>query len=311
MGAFKGIRTKHGSLVTFNDSQVELRLDIKNHSPMGFEWGYSGSGSKQLALAMLSIFISGEALLDHYKNFCDDFIVPIQGDEWKIDEYVIREWLNTKKILCDFPFITPRFQLKPFEKSYILYLDEKFFAPKTTKAYGYNTLIDGKKFHTCCYLDDFSSLIPEDLPENLVFTFFDLIGHDLDDIYVDITNQIRLDSFVRRKNKLIIEFWLALNTVEFEGDKNPKKVIDKFEQLLSNSDEFSVYKLEKDINGEYLNTYFSLEVKSNENQINLILDNVIQSVLNIYDQALQINENDTFEAIFNFPKEYQTILKQL
>jgi len=30
------------------------RLDIRNHSPTGFEWGYNGSGPAQLALALVA-----------------------------------------------------------------------------------------------------------------------------------------------------------------------------------------------------------------------------------------------------------------
>jgi hypothetical protein len=33
---------------------LPLRLDIVNHSPTGFAWGYSGSGSAQLAVAILA-----------------------------------------------------------------------------------------------------------------------------------------------------------------------------------------------------------------------------------------------------------------
>jgi hypothetical protein len=32
---------------------LPLRLDLWNHSPTGFEWGYHGSGPAQLALAIL------------------------------------------------------------------------------------------------------------------------------------------------------------------------------------------------------------------------------------------------------------------
>lgn len=31
---------------------LEPRHDLRNHSPDGFEWGYSGSGPAQLALAL-------------------------------------------------------------------------------------------------------------------------------------------------------------------------------------------------------------------------------------------------------------------
>ena len=45
------------SLVTVCDGQksepLPLRLDLFNHSPTGFSWGYGGSGPAQLALARL------------------------------------------------------------------------------------------------------------------------------------------------------------------------------------------------------------------------------------------------------------------
>lgn len=34
--------------------KIPLRLDLANHSPDGFAWGYSGSGPAQLALALLA-----------------------------------------------------------------------------------------------------------------------------------------------------------------------------------------------------------------------------------------------------------------
>ena len=32
--------------------RLDLRLDLRNHSPTGFSWGYGGSGPAQLALAI-------------------------------------------------------------------------------------------------------------------------------------------------------------------------------------------------------------------------------------------------------------------
>jgi Family of unknown function (DUF6166) len=44
--------------VTVCDGQkcqpLPLRLDLFNHSPSGFSWGYGGSGPAQLALALLA-----------------------------------------------------------------------------------------------------------------------------------------------------------------------------------------------------------------------------------------------------------------
>ena len=37
-----------------NGRPLNPRLDLWNHSPTGFEWGYGGSGPAQLALALLA-----------------------------------------------------------------------------------------------------------------------------------------------------------------------------------------------------------------------------------------------------------------
>jgi hypothetical protein len=46
------------TVVTVSDGQksepLPLRLDLFNHSPTGFSWGYGGSGPAQLALALLA-----------------------------------------------------------------------------------------------------------------------------------------------------------------------------------------------------------------------------------------------------------------
>jgi Family of unknown function (DUF6166) len=46
------------SLVSVSDGRksepLPLRLDLFNHSPTGFSWGYGGSGPAQLALALLA-----------------------------------------------------------------------------------------------------------------------------------------------------------------------------------------------------------------------------------------------------------------
>ncbi|GAF79707.1 unnamed protein product, partial [marine sediment metagenome] len=48
-------RTPQGLCVLRPDStELPPRLDLRNHSPMGFECGYLGSGPAQLALALLA-----------------------------------------------------------------------------------------------------------------------------------------------------------------------------------------------------------------------------------------------------------------
>ena len=48
----------------------EQSLELANHSPSGFEWGYGGSGPAQLALALLLDYTDDEAVaLAHYTEF--------------------------------------------------------------------------------------------------------------------------------------------------------------------------------------------------------------------------------------------------
>jgi len=59
MKYYTGRRSEDRSCVVHvvenGDSRLlPLRLDLDNHSPTGFEWGYGGSGPAQLALAILA-----------------------------------------------------------------------------------------------------------------------------------------------------------------------------------------------------------------------------------------------------------------
>ena len=51
--AYRGRRTSRvPSPSTATSCPLDSRLDMRNHSPTGFEWGYGGSGPAQLALAL-------------------------------------------------------------------------------------------------------------------------------------------------------------------------------------------------------------------------------------------------------------------
>jgi hypothetical protein len=51
---YSGRREGHAVIVTVDGCPLNPRLDLWNHSPTGFEWGYGGSGPAQLALAILA-----------------------------------------------------------------------------------------------------------------------------------------------------------------------------------------------------------------------------------------------------------------
>ena len=54
MKQYAGRRGGYAVLVTVDGRRLNPRLDLWNHSPTGFEWGYGGSGPAQLALAILA-----------------------------------------------------------------------------------------------------------------------------------------------------------------------------------------------------------------------------------------------------------------
>lgn len=54
MKTYRGTREGSAADVALDGRPLNPRLDLWNHSPTGFEWGYGGSGPAQLALALLA-----------------------------------------------------------------------------------------------------------------------------------------------------------------------------------------------------------------------------------------------------------------
>lgn len=63
---------------------LDPRFDLRNHSPSGFEWNYSGSGPAQLALAMLADALGDEQAQDLYQSFKARVIARLDGDRWEM-----------------------------------------------------------------------------------------------------------------------------------------------------------------------------------------------------------------------------------
>ena len=69
--------TPQGVVCTVNGEPLPLRLDLRNHSPSGFEFGYGGSGPAQLALAILADCCGDRVALDCYQRFKWSVVVHI------------------------------------------------------------------------------------------------------------------------------------------------------------------------------------------------------------------------------------------
>jgi hypothetical protein len=88
---------RHGSdaSVTVNGCPLDLRLDLCNHSPIGFEWGYRGSGPAQLALALLAeVFQDDETALKLHQEFKDAIISRLEDEGWTLTDQQIRGFMR-------------------------------------------------------------------------------------------------------------------------------------------------------------------------------------------------------------------------
>lgn len=77
----------------------DASLKLINHSPDGFEWGYSGSGPAQLALALLLDVTGNPDLAQGYYQDFKFHWVATWGEEWSITSWQILEWLGKLRSL--------------------------------------------------------------------------------------------------------------------------------------------------------------------------------------------------------------------
>ena len=82
---------QNGSVVPL---PLEPSLEIADHSPDGFNWGYDGSGAAQLALGILyEVTGNAELARSYYQMFKWDH-VSRWGERWEMSEREVRRWLR-------------------------------------------------------------------------------------------------------------------------------------------------------------------------------------------------------------------------
>jgi len=69
----------------------ERSLELANHSPTGFEWGYGGSGPAQLALALLLDYTDDEDVaLAQYTEFKNEVVSQLEctgpDERWRLTD---------------------------------------------------------------------------------------------------------------------------------------------------------------------------------------------------------------------------------
>ncbi len=70
---------------------LPMCLDIRNHSPTGFEWGYGGSGPAQLALALVADCMGRDlAVPTIYQHVKFKLVANFRVDTWTLTEEDLR-----------------------------------------------------------------------------------------------------------------------------------------------------------------------------------------------------------------------------
>lgn len=96
MKQYEGRREGYAVIVTVDGRPLNPRLDLYNHSPTGFEWGYCGSGPAQLALAILADhFSNDEQALNVYQRFKWVVIAELPKRRWTMSGVEIEQVLQT------------------------------------------------------------------------------------------------------------------------------------------------------------------------------------------------------------------------
>lgn len=87
------------SRVQVNGRPLALRLEIRNHSPAGFSWGYAGSGPAQTALALLCDATGNvKEAEQYYQHFKAAVIARLpEGEDWEMTDSEVLEYLTEIK----------------------------------------------------------------------------------------------------------------------------------------------------------------------------------------------------------------------
>jgi len=96
MKIYEGWREGYAAIVRVNGAPLNPRLDLYNHSPTGFEWGYCGSGPAQLALAMLTDHLRNDRqALNLYQRFKWAVVMKLPIRRWQLTSQDIEAALQS------------------------------------------------------------------------------------------------------------------------------------------------------------------------------------------------------------------------
>jgi hypothetical protein len=96
VNTYIGTRSEREATVEVGGAPLNPRLDLRNHSPSGLEWGYAGSGPAQLALAILvDHFGDAPKALSLYQDFKFAVVARLPQEGWTLTSDQIQQAIES------------------------------------------------------------------------------------------------------------------------------------------------------------------------------------------------------------------------
>lgn len=71
---------------------LNMRNDLRDHSPDGAEWGYGGSGPAQLSLALLADVMGDDMAEELYQRYKREVVAALPHEGFVISAEAIEQW---------------------------------------------------------------------------------------------------------------------------------------------------------------------------------------------------------------------------
>lgn len=92
---FKGHKALLGNrYVTYGEVELPTRYEQFSKSKDGFDWGTNGSGSQQLAYAVLRQVTDEEFSRENAVKFANDVIFSLNARDWILSAVEVQEWIE-------------------------------------------------------------------------------------------------------------------------------------------------------------------------------------------------------------------------
>ena len=97
IGTFKGYVNDQGEkCVLFNNEDLDPQFELFNHSRVGLDWGYVGSGSLQLSFAILYRIVGEDDAKSFRTQFSKD-VISLFGESWELTSKAVKKWVAETK----------------------------------------------------------------------------------------------------------------------------------------------------------------------------------------------------------------------